>query len=106
MLKLKPDVRFTDPLQALPIIALIVERVFDSYGYAAVITAAGDGRHKVDSFHYRGLALDFRTQHVSDHEHKAAIVRLLKDELPQCDVLFEGAGTPNEHLHVEWDPKG
>ena len=102
MLKLKPEVRFHDPLQALPIIALIVERVFDSYGYAAVITAAGDGTHKPDSFHYRGLALDFRTKHVTNPEHKAAIVALIREELPQCLVLLEDLGKQNEHLHVQY----
>jgi len=98
-------VRFRDAAQAVAIIALVVERVFDSYGYAAVITSAGDGQHKKDSLHYRGLALDFRMKHVASPEHKAAIVALIRELLPQCDVLHESVGTPIEHLHVEWDAK-
>ena len=105
MLKLKPEVRFHDAQQALAIIAIAVENAFRSLGHDAIVTAAADGAHKPDSFHYRGLALDFRTKHVTIPSTKAEIVARVRDALPQCDVLFENEGTPNEHLHVEYDPK-
>lgn len=103
-LRLKPEVRFYEAAQALPIIALVVERAFDFFGAETVITSAGEGQHKPDSLHYLGLALDFRLKHLLV-EHRAKVVQLVKEALPQCDVLHEGIGTPNEHLHVEWDPK-
>ena len=102
MILLKPEVRFHDPLQALPVILAVVASAFRDYD--VVVTAAADGSHKVDSFHYRGLALDFRIKHVPV-EHRPALVKRIKGAIPQCDVLWEGVGTEQEHLHVEWDPK-
>jgi len=105
MLSLKPEVRFHDARQALALIALVVERAFADRGFTTVVTSAGDGQHKEGSLHYTGCALDFRTKHVGDSAQKHAIVARIKTALPQCDVLFENEGAPNEHLHVEYDPK-
>lgn len=104
MLRLKPEVRFTNPVQALPVIVSAVESVFATFGYDTVVTSLGEGRHKPDSYHYKGLAADFRIKHVPEGLRRD-IVNALKASLPQCDVLYEGAGTQNVHIHVEWDPK-
>lgn len=102
-LYLKPEVRFASPLQALPVIIQVVEGVYKDLGYETVITSLGDGKHKKGSFHPQGLAVDFRTKHVLAQRAKDTILASVKARLPQCDVLLEGLGTPNEHLHVEWD---
>ena len=68
-----------------------------------VITSGRDGRHKTGSLHYRDRALDFRTKTVAAPHTLAAVVR--KRLGPAYDVILEGEGTANEHLHVEYDPK-
>jgi hypothetical protein len=83
----------------------VVKEVFEGYGYDTWITSANDGAHKSDSFHYADAAMDFRINHVLpvDREliHKALTSRLE----PQFDVLWEYQYMPNEHIHVEYDPK-
>lgn len=66
----------------------------------AVITSGCDGQHMVDSLHYSGYALDFRTRDLSP-EHIGAIARKLRMALgAQYDVVVE-----SDHLHVEFDAK-
>ena len=70
-----------------------------------VITAGIDGKHMVGSKHYDGDALDIRTKNFPSRAAKLAFAEALRRELgPAYQVIFEAAGTPNEHLHVEFDP--
>jgi hypothetical protein len=99
-LECKPGV--TPPIlwiaAAVSRLALPVRRV--------VITSGNDGKHMKGSKHYTYAALDFRTKNFPDLESKRAFVRALQAELgPDYDVLLEGLGTANEHIHAEWDPK-
>lgn len=105
MLKLKPEVRFANPLQALSVILQVAESVFKLYGKDAVVSSLGDGKHKVGSFHPLGLAVDLRSKHLSTSADKHAVVKIMKDCLPQCDILLEYEGEDREHIHAEWDPK-
>ncbi len=102
---LKPgvDLRQLAPQWAIgyPIIAAC----FNNRGYSCVITSANDRVHGVGSLHPSGGALDFRTRHVPMID-KAPLIGTIRMCLGnQWDVLFEGAGTDNEHAHIEWDPK-
>src|SRR5437762_873988 len=69
------------------------------------VTSANDGVHKPNSFHYVDRALDFRTHDLTaDQKHGwlAAVKIRLGSEY---DVLLEDEGKPNEHMHIEFDPK-
>ena len=67
-----------------------------------VITSANDSQHKAGSKHYENLAVDVRSKSFADATARAAFVSALKQELGlEFTVLFEGAGTPNEHFHVQ-----
>ena len=82
-----------------------VTSVFAKHGYPCVVTSGVGMKHSKRSLHYVGLALDYRTKHISDNQYKRAIVMSLQTVLPCCDVVLEHVGQEEEHLHVEMDPK-
>lgn len=69
-----------------------------------VVTSVNDGRHKPGSLHYSGNAVDIRSK-TWPRERVAECVRLFRasPDGPRYDLLFESPGTPNEHLHLEFD---
>ena len=69
-----------------------------------VITSGRDGTHKAGSLHYRDRALDFRTKTLAPADKRRLVAAVKKRLGPAYDVILEGEGTANEHLHVEWDP--
>jgi len=83
----------------------VVEDEFSRFSLDTVVTSANDAEHKKGSFHYSGRALDFRTKHAAGVA--AGIISTIKKQLVPLgfDVIWEGAGTDNEHLHIEYDPK-
>ena len=67
-----------------------------------VITSANDSTHGETSRHYVNEALDLRSQSFPTSASKTAFAGQLRAELgPAFTVLYEGAGTPNEHWHVQ-----
>jgi hypothetical protein len=89
------------------IIAAAVVNAANGLGLEAdiLITSGRDGTHRADSKHYFDQALDFRTKTLDmkqKHDRLAAVKKRLG---AGYDVLLESLGTPNEHLHCEWDPK-
>lgn len=106
-MKLKAGVRLTDLCPQMVLGAVIVERVFDAFRAECVITSANDSKHGEMSWHYKGRALDFRTKYDSMNGQEQALRDSIKEALGQdFDVVLEAVGTPNEHIHVEYDPKG
>lgn len=84
----------------------IIQQIFADNGYPCVVTSANDSRHGAASLHYKGCALDLRTKHIDVRYTKDRIIQQVKERLgAQFDVVFESDGKPNEHLHVEFDPK-
>lgn len=84
----------------------VAELVFASHGYETIVTSARDSEHSATSLHYSGDALDFRTRHIPTLEVKQAVTVDLRQRLGRdYDVILESTGTPNEHIHVEYDPK-
>ena len=82
-------------------LAVVMAECFAVEGAQCIITSGTDGKHSANSLHYSGLALDFRTRHVSVERAQkiaaAARERLGKD----YDVVVEG-----DHIHAEFDKKG
>ena len=103
MLKVGVDLRGLNPVWGIAF--PIIQRCFNKYGYECIVTSANDSKHGPNSLHYKGKALDLRTKHVQVMD-KGKIIKDLKEALgPQFDVVFEAEGTPNEHAHLEFDPK-
>lgn len=102
VMKLKPGVKLKE-LQPQTVVAmLVVESIYLAHDTEFVVTSCNDGKHKEDSFHYRGLAIDVRTRNY--FEDKQA----LRDEIAQAlgeefDVILESVGTESEHIHIEYD---
>jgi hypothetical protein len=103
MLKTGVDLRGMHPVWGIAF--PIIQQVFLKYKYACIITSANDSKHGPNSWHYKGRALDLRMKHVENLD-KARLVHEVRDSLGlQFDVVFEAEGQPNEHLHIEFDPK-
>lgn len=104
-MKLKLGVKLTDLTPQMMLGALIVNDVFWKHSTECIITSANDSTHSATSWHYKGRALDFRVHNYAGD--KVALAAEIKADLgPNFDVVLEALGTGNEHLHVEYDPKG
>lgn len=97
-MKLKPGVNLKDVNWRMFFAAIVAEEIYHKYGAELVITSANDGKHRPDSLHYRGLALDLRTWQISGREQQVAneLQQVLGDDF---DVIAEA-----NHIHVELDP--
>jgi hypothetical protein len=86
----------------------VVDMVYRNFGKIAVITAALDS-HDIDTIriHPEGKACDFRTRTLSPSQRDALFAVLVAQLNPLgFDLVLEYVGTTNEHIHIEWDPKG
>jgi hypothetical protein len=92
---LKPEILLADN---------IIRGIYTKYGYQCIITSGFDSHEGLISFHNIGLALDYRTKFV-DYATLNKMIEELKSALPQYDLGLHSKDTPNEHLHVEFDPK-
>ena len=104
LVQFKPGVKLGGLQPEMALAALVIETTMRDYG-AVVITSACDGEHSDGSLHYKGRALDFRSQHLAPH-HKDIVFKALRHNLgAEFDVLLEDRAGENEHFHVEYDPK-
>ena len=80
----------------------VAEAVSQVMGCGPVtITSLRDGKHGVDSRHYKGLAADIRTRHLTAAQ-QTEMVNTLKSYLDPLgfDIVLE-----TDHIHCEFDPK-
>lgn len=105
MLSLKPGVRLFG-LRPETLLALVVAySVYQDEGLDCIVTSGVDGTHKSGSLHYSGAAFDLRIHNVPLDKRAPLYARLKAALGEDYDVLWEAKGTPNEHLHVEYNPK-
>ena len=105
MFSVKPGVSILGIQAPLVLGLMVAKQAFEDQGYDCVLTSCTDGTHKADSLHYVGLAADLRTKHLPLGP-KARVLAQLRDRLSPLgfEVLYEGAETPQEHVHLEYDP--
>jgi hypothetical protein len=69
------------------------------------VTRLADNGHKATSLHPKGQAADIRTHTLPNGLEESFRAALDSRVGAGYDVILEAVGTPNEHLHMEWDPK-
>jgi len=102
MIDIKHGVKL-DKLQPQMLLVLInVERLWWLHGLSPTLTSGNDGKHRTNSLHYQGHAIDLRTRDIT--ETRALFFRdRLKESLGEnYDVVLE---FDPPHLHIEYDPK-
>jgi len=104
-MKFKQGVKIFGARSELVFAALVVDSAYRQYNEEAVITSVTEGKHSYGSFHKNGLAMDVRTKGIEDKK-KRAIFREIKASLTdEFDVILESLGQPQEHIHIECQPK-
>ena len=95
-----------DPYQVCGEIVLaiqVAQGIYAEYGYDCVITSLFEGKHGIDSLHYRDKvcrAVDLRINHLPNELVKP-IMTDLRVALPlHYDVILE-----KDHIHLEYDRK-
>lgn len=70
------------------------------------VTAGNDGQHMKGSKHYSYEALDVRSKDFPSSKAKADFLATVMARLgDQYQGFLELPNTPNEHFHIEFDPK-
>jgi hypothetical protein len=100
MIALKPGVMLCGLKAEMAIGLSVVASCYEEFNRKCIVTSGTEGVHSSGSHHYMGLALDFRTRHLSLTE-TSLIANLCKECLTdQFDVITEST-----HLHVEYNPE-
>lgn len=110
MLSLKPGVRILGIRPETVFSITVADGVWERYGAELAVTSVMDSKHGRGSEHYKGLAWDGRTKDPVTQAPLLSDLHAAVDELKKrlgadYDVELELEGTPDEHVHVEYDPK-
>lgn len=84
---------------------IIVDQIMNQFGKEAMITSINDGRHSKTSLHYDGGGADIRSKWFDDPLPVLETCQQALGHCPDIDMIHEGAGTNNEHFHLEYQPK-
>jgi len=87
---------------------MVVNEVLAQYGYITFVTCGREGSHSWTSRHYDGRARDYRSKHIHRDmlPHVRNEIKSRLKPLRDFDFILEGLNGPNEHFHLEWQPKG
>ena len=101
-MRLKKNVKISGISSETLLGMTVANDIYKEQNMKLVITSVRDGKHKVGSKHYCGLAFDIRDRDFRHlpvvHSH---IVEELRDRLgSEFDVVPE-----DTHIHIEFDPK-
>lgn len=106
MIIVKPGVIFKNLRPEIYKLFGLLDNTWAAYGATCVITSGNDGVHKIGSFHYKDLAIDLRSKNLPSDRIKEGVLGKLRHKLGKnYDVFWEYPGQPNEHFHIEYDPK-
>ena len=86
--------------------AIAIEPIFEERGVDLVITSGSEiYRHSaVRSAHYRGDAIDVRSNSLPSVIKPAVLHDIQKTLGRDYVVLLEAPGRPQEHFHIHWSP--
>lgn len=81
--------------------AVVMDQVYTANGIKdCVITSGDEGKHKANSLHYVGKALDFRSREMTAVKQIKVISEARAALGRDFDVVLEP-----DHIHCEWDAK-
>jgi hypothetical protein len=102
-MKLKRGVKLNSLTPQIVIALMVAQEEYAKVGTEMVITSANDSTHRAGSDHYFGRAVDLRTRNLYKVHDKHGLAKSIHDNLGNRFVcIFEGEGTPNEHIHLAW----
>lgn len=101
-MRIKPGV----DIRNLTVHGLLILMVAQQLRPKVRLTSGKDGKHKLGSKHYTGDAVDLGCKEFDSEENRAFVANLKSSLGMDFDVLWENVGSANEHIHVEYDPKG
>ncbi len=78
--------------------------VFQDVDEDCVLTSGRGGRHGRHSHHYKGLAFDLRSKHLSAELKEQVLAALIAYLGSDYQIFLEGLGEIWEHFHIEYDP--
>ncbi len=116
-MRLKTGVRLAGLRPQMNVAFMVAKEEFAKYGVELIITSVNDSDHGYGSLHFSGGAFDARTKHIDTLKMQSAyglnaldvkrkIHQAIKKNLgAEFDVLLEFIGRPNEHIHIEFQPK-
>lgn len=104
-MKLKGGVRVLGAKPELMIGLQIANDVYERHGVDMRVTEITGGTHKPGSLHYAGLAADLGTHELAPELRDMILTEIRIAVGEDYDVIVEDAGTPNEHIHIEFQPK-
>jgi hypothetical protein len=91
-----------DKLHPAIVMALLrIEDIYGQQGKEMWITSCNDKTHEAGSKHYDGKAVDLRSHELQNPELTAAYIKTALG--PQFTVLYEDAGLPNAHIHIQFN---
>lgn len=99
MIKAGVDLRGLSPQMAVAY-AIALHVYNENVGLPCVITSGSDGKHGPNSLHYKGKALDLRTNSLRPDQVHPVFLALKEALGEQFDVVLEA-----DHIHCEFDPK-
>jgi hypothetical protein len=107
MIRIGPKARLQGIRPEINTALLALEGVLNKHGGMVMEIRHGlDGTHTRASCHYNGCAEDIVFASTLELTVKQQIFEEWKTSVGQdFDILFENPDTPNEHFHVEWQPK-
>ena len=105
MVALKSSVKLAGLTPQITVALIVASSIAQEMQRDLVVTSANDSKHMAGSKHYSGEALDFRTHDWAKDAKESFVNRLRAALGPNFDVIQEDMGGPNEHCHVEFDPK-
>lgn len=112
-MRLGPRCQLRRPTADLLLLLAIGEKACKAVGAGTelLLTHGTDGKHSAKSKHYGGNAVDCLAIRpdgtpLPDAEQQVVVDRWQARAGPDYDVIYEGAGTDNRHIHAEVDPEG
>jgi len=103
MIYIKPGVVFKEFNPYFFEFILALEACSKRFSCPYRVTSANDGKHRKNSYHYRNTAWDIGLHEFSPGHWYVLQAALITHLPPYFDILIEGIGTENLHLHAEAD---